>query len=109
MRDGTILVTGGAGFIGGYLCAALEASGARVISASRRAVESLASVEHRQVDLTDADATRNLVRSVRPDYVFHLASHVTGKTDPEHVLPGLYANLLTTVHLLLGLQECGCR
>jgi UDP-glucose 4-epimerase len=80
-----------------------------VVSASRRAVESLTSVEHRQVDLIDADATRNLVRSVQPDYVFHLASHVTGKTDPEHVLPGLYANLLTTVHLMLGLQECGCR
>jgi UDP-glucose 4-epimerase len=109
MQDAVILVTGGTGFIGDALCRALAASGSRVVSVSRRAGISNTSVQYSQVDLADADATRNLVRSVQPDYVFHLASYVTGQTGVEHVLPSLSANLLTTVHLMLALQESACR
>jgi nucleoside-diphosphate-sugar epimerase len=109
MRDAVILVTGGTGFIGEALCRAFAASGSRVVSASRRSGISNTSVQHSQVDFADPDATRKLVRSMQPDYVFHLASYVTGQTGAEHVLPSLSANLLTTVHLMLALQESACR
>jgi len=109
MQDAVVLVTGGSGFIGEVLCNALAAAGAHVVSASRRIGSSSTSVQHHPVDLADAEATRNLVRSIRPDYVYHLASYVTGQTGTEHVLPSLSANLLTTVYLMLSLQEFGCR
>jgi len=109
MRDAVILVTGGSGFIGEALCKALATAGAHVVSASRRIGAESTSVRHSSVDLADAEATRNLVRSIRPDYVYHLASYVTGQTGTEHVLPSLSANLLTTVYLMLALQEAGCR
>ena len=45
----------------------------------------------------------------RPDYVFHLASHVWGAPDLAHVLPTFHSNLHTTVNLLTAIAEVGCR
>jgi UDP-glucose 4-epimerase len=103
------LVTGGPGFIGSRLCDLLHSQGWEVHSASRRAEGPASATRHRQIDLTDADATRKLVDDVRPDYVFHLASHVWGAPNLEHVLPTFHGNLHTTVNLLAVLAEGGCR
>jgi UDP-glucose 4-epimerase len=103
------LVTGGAGFIGTRLCDLLRASDWVVHSASRRADGATSAHRHWQVDLADAVSTRELVRSTHPDYVFHLASHVWGSHDMEHVLPALQSNLHTTVNLLLAVADASCR
>jgi len=103
------LVTGGAGFIGSHLCDLLHASGCVVHSVSRRPMGASFAHRHWQVDLTDAAATRDLVNSTRPDYVFHLASHVWGAPDLAHVLPTFHSNLHTTVNLLTAIAEAGCR
>jgi UDP-glucose 4-epimerase len=103
------LVTGGAGFIGSRLCDLLCASGWAVHSVSRRATGAASAHRHWQLDLTDAAATQALVRSVRPDVVFHLASHVWGAPDLAHVLPTFHSNLHTTVNLLHAVAETDCR
>ncbi|HEX9490318.1 MAG TPA: NAD-dependent epimerase/dehydratase family protein [Stellaceae bacterium] len=103
------LVTGGAGFIGSRLCDLLRASGWVVHSVSRRAAGAASAHRHWQRDLTDAAATQDLVKSVRPDYVFHLASHVWGAPDLAHVLPTFHSNLHTTVNLLHALAGTECR
>ena len=54
----SVLVTGGAGFIGTRLCDLLRASGWIVHSASRREVGAASAHQHWQVDLTNADATK---------------------------------------------------
>lgn len=105
----TALVTGGAGFIGNRLCELLHASGWIVHSASRRSHRTEAAHRHWQVDLADTQSAAELVRSVNPDYVFHLASHVWGAPDLEHVLPTFRSNLQTTVNLLTALAEVPCR
>ena len=103
------LVTGGAGFIGSRLCDLLDASGWIVHSVSRRQTGSAVVHRHWQVDLTDIAATRDLVKVTRPDYVFHLASHVWGAPDLTHVLPTFHNNLHTTVNLLTAVADAGCK
>jgi len=102
------LVTGGLGFIGSLLAKRLEEVGAIVHTASRRPAPVGTAGRHRQVDLSDATAAARLVRETRPDFVFHLAGHVTGSIDARHVLPAFRANLQSTVNLLTELAEVGC-
>lgn len=105
----TAVVTGGAGFIGSRLCDLLHRSGWNVHSVSRRPDGPASADRHWRVDLSDAGCAAQIVESIRPDYVFHLASHVWGAPDLEHVLPSFRSNLQTTVNLLTALVEGGCR
>jgi GDP-L-fucose synthase len=63
-----ILVTGGAGFLGTHVVAALRSAGAEDVTVLRS----------RDVDLTDGRATRQLFEKLRPDLVLHLAAAVGG-------------------------------
>lgn len=103
------LVTGGAGFIGRHLCARLATAGMSVHSASRREQPPSDHFRHWSVDLADFAAVTRLLDAVRPDYVFHLASHVQGAPDLKHLLPAFHGNLATTVNLLTAVAERGCR
>jgi UDP-glucose 4-epimerase len=103
------LVTGGVGFIGSRLCDLLRESGWIVHSASRRASTAAPPHRHWQLDLTDQRATQDLIKAIRPDYVFHLASHVWGAPDLAHVLPTFHNNLHTTVNLLHAIAGGDCR
>jgi len=58
--------------------------------------------------LDDIDAMRILVKSSNPDYIFHLASLVTGSRSIELIMPTFSANLTSTVNLLTAATELGC-
>jgi nucleoside-diphosphate-sugar epimerase len=105
----TALITGGAGFIGSALCDRLTTESAAVHTVSRRPAGPSAAQRHWSVDLTDAAAVAQLIAAVKPDYVFHLASHVWGAPDLKHLLPSFHSNLHTTVNLFHGLAETGCK
>jgi UDP-glucose 4-epimerase len=106
----TVLVTGGSGFIGTHLCLRLVSCGARTYAVSRelRQQES-ENLRWWQADFTDIAVVRQVFRSVQPDIVFHLASHVAGARDLGEVLPTFYGNLASTVHLLTAAAEIGCQ
>jgi nucleoside-diphosphate-sugar epimerase len=55
-----------------------------------------------QVDLTDAPKVGEVVSAIRPELIFHLASHVTGSRDSAQVIPTLQNNLVSTVNLLVA-------
>ena len=81
-----ILVTGGTGFLGRYVLARLVGQGHRPLSTTFNEKESLdaaiaADIDLIGSDLTDPGATRDLVRSYRPEMVIHLAG-TTGHNDP---------------------------
>ncbi|MCA9538275.1 MAG: NAD-dependent epimerase/dehydratase family protein [Myxococcales bacterium] len=66
-RGRRVLVTGGGGFLGGAVCAALRASGAEVIAPRRS-----------EADLTEQAAVRALVAQARPQVIIHLAAACGG-------------------------------
>ena len=105
-----ILVTGASGFIGGHLCRRLLRCGAKIDAVSREPqISADGQINWWQADLADPRAVRQVVDEVRPDIVFHLASHVTGARSPKDILPTFYGNLASTVHLLTALAEFGCQ
>lgn len=107
--DQKILVTGASGFIGSHLCPRLCSSGAEVhaISRTERANDE-SHLRWWQGDLADTDAVRSLLRVIKPDVIFHLASHVVGARDLDLVIPTFRSNLMSTVNLLTAAGEIGC-
>ena len=96
-----ILVTGASGFIGSHLCRRLRDSGATVHGISRTVQSSNEACSHwGQGDLADIEVVRDLLRTVEPDIVFHLASHVVGARNLALVLPTFNSNLVSTINLL---------
>jgi len=87
-------VTGSHGFVGNWLCRHLRASGDEVITAPAG------------LEITDADAVRQIVTEARPDAVYHLAAftHV-GKswTAPREVMR---VNVLGTLEVLEAARVC---
>ena len=104
------LVTGASGFIGSALCHRLSQLGMEVhgVSRSERAATEGCSRWHVS-RLDDIETVRALFKASRPDFVFHLASHVAGSRSIELVLPTFSANLASTVNLLTAATELGCR
>jgi len=93
-----VLVTGGAGFLGRAVVAALRARGVREITVPRRA----------EFDLTRADAAERLLASAKPQIVLHLAAEVGGILANQRN-PGryFYANMAMALHLIEASRRAG--
>src|SRR5260221_5964962 len=75
----TVLVTGASGFIGSHLCRRLCGLEAKLHAVSRFVqVPPDENWRWWQGDVTDLEAVRGLVQSIRPDVIFHLASFGSG-------------------------------
>jgi UDP-glucose 4-epimerase len=109
----TVLVTGGAGFIGSNLADALLAEGARV-----HVVDNLATGRERQVpadaelhvlDIRDSAGLAALAARVRPRTIFHLAAQADVRRALEE--PGYDAdvNILGTISVLEAARAVGAR
>ena len=116
------LVTGARGFIGSALCRRLVASGIEVHAVSRNPpVDALhwwrsvggdmseaaraTMIQWWNADLIELEAVRSLIRTIRPDVTFHLASLVTGARSLEMVLPIFQHNFMTAFNLLMATAE----
>jgi UDP-glucose 4-epimerase len=112
------LVTGASGFIGSALCRRLITSGIEVHAASRNPpvkahridedgdhVAGATMIRWWKADLVDLEAARSLIRDIRPDATFHLASLVTGSRNLEMVLPIFQSNFMTSFNLLMATAE----
>ena len=104
-----ILVTGGSGFIGPHLAGALCKSDAEIHVVSRK-INTTAETRPRcwQGDLSEIATVRTLLKTIRPDVIFHLAGYAVGSRTLDLVLPTFHSNLATTVNLLTGATEIGC-
>lgn len=103
-----VLVTGATGFLGSHLVERLVAGGAQVHAVCRRDVPPQdGDVRWAHLDLADAAATADLIASIRPDVVFHLAGEVTGARDVDLVLPVFRNTLHSTVNILAAVAGYG--
>lgn len=104
-----VFVTGGTGFIGSHLLDRLSQLNARVCAVSRaQQPEGRNAIQWYQGDLADLPSTNNLLRAIKPDVIFHLASHVAGARSPDIIMPTFQSNLMSTVNLLTAAQTMGC-
>jgi UDP-glucose 4-epimerase len=103
-----VLVTGAAGFIGTALCRRLRRSGTEVHGVSRR-LRRGEEVRWWTGDLGMPEDARKILLEVRPEVVFHLASHVSGDRDVRSVEPTVRDNLLSTVNVLTASIAAGVR
>jgi UDP-glucose 4-epimerase len=105
-----VVVTGASGFIGARLCRRALEQGAIVHAVSRQSQTSgPEELRWECADLSDHLATQTLLRRLRPDVVFHLASEVAGSPDRDLVLPMLQGNLISAVNVMLAAGEVECR
>ena len=103
-----LLVTGAAGFIGSHLCRTLLDGGAEVHGISRKApLDSAGHMHWWHGDFADISVVRDRIATIKPDIIFHLASHVTGSRDLQFIRSTFESNLVSTVNLLTIASEIG--
>ena len=114
----TVLVTGGAGFIGSHLCDRLIATGARVVCVDSFLTGRPSNLAHLannpQFELFEYDVIDGLPEWLRSgrvhfDRIYHLACAASPphyQADPEHTM---LTNVMGTRNMLRVAESCGAR
>lgn len=115
VRDASVLVTGGCGFIGSHVTRRLLAEGADVhvltseVSSvfPRRLLDLRGTVTLHEGNLMDRSAMDAVVRASKPKYIFHLGAYTHVGKSWQRVDECIQANVQGTVNLLQALAESG--
>jgi GDP-4-dehydro-6-deoxy-D-mannose reductase len=104
-----VLVTGAAGFVGGYLVRDLCADGCEVFAGALEPETAFApGVTPVPLDVTDGGSVRRAVAEARPDAVFHLAAQASVGASFADPLGTWDVNATGTLRLVQALPR-GCR
>lgn len=107
----TVVVTGGAGFIGVHTVEALLAEDCRVVvvddlrHASKRALDP--AVELVEVDVATPEA-RERITAARPDAILHLAAQGGVNRSWRDPVADAVANVVATVNVLMAAEAADC-
>jgi len=108
-----ILVTGGAGFIGGHLVEELISLGARVtvidIEIKPKSIFELNKLKKRVdlklIDIRDDKKLQNFFKKYTPDYIFHLAAEPIVEKAYDNPISAFETNINGTINLLEILRK----
>jgi len=99
-----VVVTGGAGFIGSWLCDFLTMQGARVTCLDDTSTGLVRNVSHlmqrTQFKFVNCDVTRTLPKIDKCNFIFHLASHPSPEEYQEHPVETIVGNSQGTLNML---------
>jgi len=101
------LVTGGSGFVGKRLCAALIGQGHAVRCLSRGVIPVHAGVEWVQGNFSDAELVNSAIQGV--DVIYHLISTTLPSSSNRDVKFDLMSNVLPTLHMLQSARLNGVK
>ena len=117
MRTRTVLVTGGAGFIGSTLVDRLLAEGRRVVAVDDLSTGSLANLDEARAhgdgrfEFQRADVVRGgldaVVERHRPEVVVHLAGRAEGRASVEDPVGDAMVNVVGTIKVLEACRRHG--
>ncbi len=106
----TVLVTGGAGFIGSHVAEAMRDAGHRVVVVDDLSSGSPANVpegvEFHRLDI-GSEAAARLVAERRPRFVFHHAAQISVSASVRDPARDARVNVLGTLNLLQAAAEAG--
>ncbi len=100
------LVTGGSGFVGRHVCAALRERGHEVVVAGRAGEDAQVDVAF---ELADAGSVRAAVEGAAPDVIFHLAAQAFVPASIRDPMATYDDNALGTARLYEALRGLGSR
>ena len=96
------LLTGGSGFIGSHLIAKLKNENCDIVCMGRTAVDSCDNYIIN--DFANIDETRDIVNTVQPDYLFHLAGSVCLDFQNSFRVNTIFGHNILKSISLLGLE-----
>lgn len=109
-----VLITGNTGFKGSWLSLWLHELGAKVYGISNE-VPTIPSmfnelnigdfVEYHQADVRDFQSIKELINTIAPDYIFHLAAQALVSESYQTPLETFSTNVMGTAHVLEALRD----
>ena len=108
-----VLVTGHTGFKGAWLATWLDMLGAKVSGFSLSplpyksfwsACQSSSFIDEHFGDIRDEMRIAEVIRAVRPEFIFHLAAQPLGMASYEDPITTMTTNAMGTMHLLNALR-----
>jgi UDP-glucose-4-epimerase GalE len=106
----TLLITGGAGYVGSHAVAALAGQGHDVVVVDNLSFghrEFVGAARLEVIDLADKEGLLSLFKSVRPDAVMHFAALAYVGESVIHPSKYYHNNVGGTLNLLDCMRECG--
>ncbi len=112
LHRGEVLMTGGSGFLGSHLVAALMKRGIRPVLLGRGGpdpaiVENPQEIEVHQADLVDGASVREVIFRVKPQVVFHLGAFTGVQRTWEAQEVVREVNIEGTLHLIDACRRVG--
>jgi GDP-4-dehydro-6-deoxy-D-mannose reductase len=102
------LITGSNGFVGPHLVRALRDKGHECVGLALHDSGRAGCPVH-TADLTDVTATEAVLRTVRPDWVFHLAGYASPREAKDHPAAAWAGNVTATLGLYQAVHQAGDR
>ena len=105
IKNKRVLVTGAGGFIGQHLCKALFEKEATVVGFVRSAVDNKYLSEQYDVDISDEMAISEIINSVQPEFVVHLAASKNRGVDAAAYKEGYKTNIMGSLNIINACQD----